>query len=599
MRIRLLPAVTFVLLCLPQATWATTCSGGSGTIGANCTDLSVSSNNETITINQGITVSSSNTNVAISNATSGFTLTNNGTASGSSFGVYNTGTIATLTNTATGTINGGSFYGVYGGIINTVNNAGTITAGDYGIIANSGTINTINNSGTLSGHYGIAITNGTIQTITNTGTITGDYSDILDQPGQTLVTLNNSQGGGTPLTYLRQLPHNYNIIINSPTAYGKLSVTQVSGTTTFGIYNTSTVATGTYTGVLSGVGPSNLNNTSGTFSTYNWALNEEGTSNIWDLVFTPMLPTATELQNSVQTLSSNQRAMLVNGRATTNAVLGMTRPMENANYTYAGGMFGSAVGYVGGQLSGDALSLMGGVAYGAQDYSNIHQSAATTIALAGRYIFRDAFDNDTLRPFAEIGGWVTPGTHLTLTRPYLDNGISYTGTGSTRSTNWGEYGRAGLIMNADKHNQFTGYVEFGNQSMQLNGYTEASTTDNFAPVTVNGGTLSMDVMRLGGSATHKLDNIEWGDTGIIIPVSLTVAASVAHSVDVHSGLRISVSNGNSATAAGESDTWAEFGGRVEGQITDDLALDLDVNGTGGSSTSGASVHGGIGLTYKF
>jgi hypothetical protein len=93
----------------------------------------------------------------------------------------------------------------------------------------------------------------------------------------------------SPLTYYCTLPTNYNIIINSPTNYGQLSISCPSGAMAFGVYDTSTVVNGTYTGVLQGFGD-NLSTyissgTTGNFNGYAWSFTEEGSSGAWDLVF--------------------------------------------------------------------------------------------------------------------------------------------------------------------------------------------------------------------------------------------------------------------------------------------------------------------------
>ncbi|WP_178372331.1 autotransporter outer membrane beta-barrel domain-containing protein [Pollutimonas bauzanensis] len=149
-------------------------------------------------------------------------------------------------------------------------------------IANSGTITVLSNFG--------SITNGTFPGLNNQGTIT---------------TLNNLQGGSTPLIIISddatspvhtQLPKNYNIIIKSPSEYGKLAEGG-GGTSTstmnFGIYSDSVVAAATYSSVLDGILASNLANTQGVFGAYDWSLvNSSGT--LWDLIFTPaFIPPAT------------------------------------------------------------------------------------------------------------------------------------------------------------------------------------------------------------------------------------------------------------------------------------------------------------------
>ena len=91
------------------------------------------------------------------------------------------------------------------------------------------------------------------------------------------ITLNNSQGVGNvngALTYEGKLPTNYNIIINSSSNYGKLSVTSGTDSLIFGIHNTSNVTSGTYQDVLTGI--STLSSLTGTYGAYNWTLASRG-----------------------------------------------------------------------------------------------------------------------------------------------------------------------------------------------------------------------------------------------------------------------------------------------------------------------------------
>ena len=132
--------------------------------------------------------------------------------------------------------------------------------------------------------------------ITNNGSITstGGYG-INNQ--SSLTTLNNAQGGNssTPatsaLTYTGNLPTNYNIIINSPTYYGQLALTNLTGTNfNFGIDSSSIVTTGTYRDVLQGLSTiDNVTGATGSFAggAYIYSLQydaSQGAANDWNLV---------------------------------------------------------------------------------------------------------------------------------------------------------------------------------------------------------------------------------------------------------------------------------------------------------------------------
>lgn len=174
-------------------------------------------------------------------------------------------------------------------------NNGTISTGQQiGVIVN-GTLNSLVNTGRISSNVrrGIVINGvtGKIGVLTNTGAIVGPFSGVTNNSGGLLQTFNNLQGAGHAngaVTYTGELPTNYNIIINSPGTYGKLANKDgVTGSMGFGIYSTSTVALGSYTGVLSGLTASNLTGaTSGSFGGLNWVLSlASGSTTLWDLIF--------------------------------------------------------------------------------------------------------------------------------------------------------------------------------------------------------------------------------------------------------------------------------------------------------------------------
>ena len=137
---------------------------------------------------------------------------------------------------------------------------------------------TLNNS--QGNNFGIS-SRGTITTLTNTGTISAAGNNIGIFNTGIITTLNNSQGAsGSALTYDGTLPTNYNIIVNSPSDYGQVVFSNVSGTTNFGVDSSSTLANDTtYSSVLSGLISSDIaSGISGTFVPSNACSDVSGTT---------------------------------------------------------------------------------------------------------------------------------------------------------------------------------------------------------------------------------------------------------------------------------------------------------------------------------
>jgi hypothetical protein len=182
-----------------------------------------------------------------------------------------------------------------------------------------------------------------VESITNFGTITSplnnkggidNYSNFISNSRYgTIVTLNNSQGGNSPLTYSGQLPTNYNIIISDQNNYGKLEVYNKAGRSNFGIYNTSIVSTGTYQDVLTGVTLSDFYSISGTYNSYIWNLIYDGTN--LDLEITPSRSAYNVLIGSSKyaTFASKLETIRTNGTKTslTNILDNLSAPqLESA-----------------------------------------------------------------------------------------------------------------------------------------------------------------------------------------------------------------------------------------------------------------------------
>jgi outer membrane autotransporter protein len=188
------------------------------------------------------------------------------------FSLVNTGNISSSINNIASSVAVSN-----NGTITSIENSGSMIGVNKGIGTTSGTISTIDNSGTISasGNEGDAISItagntglGSVGSITNTGNLVGTHASINNDGA--LGALNNLQGVGNSngaLTYTGTLPTHYNIIVNSPTQYGQLSGSSLSGSTTFGIYSGSSLIKGhTYATVLSGVSSTQLGTTIRGFS---------------------------------------------------------------------------------------------------------------------------------------------------------------------------------------------------------------------------------------------------------------------------------------------------------------------------------------------
>ncbi|MCC8987249.1 MAG: hypothetical protein LM523_06035 [Candidatus Contendobacter sp.] len=314
------------------------------------------------------------------------------------------------------------------------------------------------------------------------------------------------------------------------------------------------------------------------------------------------LTTGEAQADSAQTLADDRRATMTRSRATANELLGMTRPMSDTAYVTAGGLFGSAVGYAAGQASRRGFTVLGGLGWGAQDYgSGIEQDNALTLAAALRYTLDKPFFGGRVAfsPYVELGGWATPEETLTLTRGYANGAGFSTGRGSADASSFAGYARGGFIWDATASDRLTSYGEIGRQYLSIESYIEAPGLANPFPASVDGGTLFMNVAKVGASWTHETNHLLSLPNGKPLPISLTLAGAAVHSFSPHTALTASLAAAGTVRTNSPSETWGEFGGRLSARFTQNLSIGLDLSGTAGADPIGTSLHGGASLAYAF
>ena len=234
-----------------------------------------------------------NTGGSVNTITNNATISAVGTTHSRGIISISTATIDRITNTGTISASGGSnsnhgivFWNNSG---TSITNSGTIqgTGGNYGYgvrIGSSGNISTITNSGTIKGSKDGISNSNTITSIVNTGTITGTSGYSIHNIEGSITNLTNSQNN---LTLMGNVPTNYYVKVNSTSSYGKITFTSASGSMNIGIADDSTLTEGTYEAVVSGLGASNISNSSGTYISnanhYKYSVsNSSGTQ--WNLV---------------------------------------------------------------------------------------------------------------------------------------------------------------------------------------------------------------------------------------------------------------------------------------------------------------------------
>lgn len=549
-----------------------TCSSASSSGSPQTSSVAItvsgnSDNNNNVTVTEYTTIQLSGSPIGLA---SGNTVSNSGTLNSNSFtNGYGMSAGAngrsqaggnTFTNTSTGSIvtAGGNAAGIYisatnsTSAANTINNAGSITtsgANAAGIRLNSGSktgINSISNSGTIrtsgTSANGIDILGTAQVTIENTGTIasTGANSFGIYSAGN-ITTLNNFQGGSTPLTYSGVLPANYNVIVANTAAYGKLDASggNVTGVMNFGIKSGSTLEFNTtYSTVLSGIKVNNLGTSYGSFTaggiTYQWALAHRinGSSDQTDLVIlpAPVAPTLPAIEAALQAESyliapiyyDTQTALVEMGNTLQGLFAMQTSGVVNS-MSYDCPLFGNNNVCVsaGGRFTNVSVypdNTSSALIIGAYRYSpslrfggyldqNLTQSTPGGIAqlnngspMVGIFGVWSQNSDGTGAEVKLSAAYANKGA--TLTRPVV--GVSEAGSGSTNLTTQGVQGLMKYGFALDNKSLLSPYAGMRYVVGGMGGYSEAQSSTVSSPLSYNAIANYTTTALAGLIANHRL-----------------------------------------------------------------------------------------------
>lgn len=467
----------------------------------------------------------------------------------------------TLVNESNGTIYTGGGYaaGMYVSATNASSAANALTndgriqtdgVGAAGMRLVSGStsgsvVNSIVNTGLIttngSAAHGIQVSGVGSVTIQNTGTITANGANAFGiYSAGNIISLTNSQGGSNPLTFSGVLPTNYNAVIASPTAYGKLDASNgvVTGVMNFAVASTSTVAATTYATVLSGIKINNLGNSYGTVTIggtqYQWALVHRinGPADKTDLVLSPVVqpslaaleetlatqsyliaPIAYDTQvalssmgTALQGLFAMQSAGVINGMSYDCSLFG-----ANNVCVSAGGRFTNVSAYPYNNSSAlviGAYRVSNNIRIGGYLDQNLSQSTPGGIAqlsngspMVGVFGVWSQNPDGTGVETKVSAGYANKGA--TLTRPVV--GVSEAGTGSTSLTSQGVLGLFKYGFGINNKTVLSPYAGMRYVVGGMNGYAESQSNTVSSPLTYNAIDNYTTTVLAGISGTHKLN----------------------------------------------------------------------------------------------
>ncbi|GLR88818.1 hypothetical protein GCM10007857_55310 [Bradyrhizobium iriomotense] len=290
---------------------------------------------------------------------------------------------------------------------------------------------------------------------------------------------------------------------------------------------------------------------------------------------------------SIGDLANQRFNQMITNRVLGTVLLGVNEQVNCSDCISAFGSAGSfSAGVHGRKELTSNLSLLAGLAYTQYNEGGYHVTSAPIGAFALRYDFTDWGSS---RPFFDIGTVLTPWEKVRYTRSYQTSLGALTVTGSTDSSNYAVYGRAGWISRVSPRDEVAASVEFWQLWQRVSGYSDPTVAFNPSDATIADGTDRTSLVKLGGQWTHL-----FGST-----VEANVNGGWVQSFGTHSGIVATVTGNGTVVPTIGNQGWFEYGGRLGFRFAQGWIVDLFANGTLGPQPVGNTIHGGVGLRINY
>lgn len=289
---------------------------------------------------------------------------------------------------------------------------------------------------------------------------------------------------------------------------------------------------------------------------------------------------------SLAELAADGPGMVARQQRLAAPLLGQGRRIVEGSYAGAYGHgLSNGAGLFGRLTLGD-ISLIGGGAYGEDEGGRAELSGAVTFAAALRYLVPG---RGPFRPYAELGGWLTSGADLRISRTYMNGAGTATGVGETQGDISYYYVRLGAAVALGGSGELAVAGEVGRSRLEIDGYVEPLSSANPFEATVDRRFEEMTLLRLRGQY-----NATFGGR---FHASLYGAAVWSRSED-----RIVTATipgfGMLGAVSSDDRSWFEFGARLGYDITPRLTIEVFADGDTGEDRVGEGAHAGIALRFR-
>ncbi|HZL00123.1 MAG TPA: hypothetical protein VFC47_09490 [Caulobacteraceae bacterium] len=290
---------------------------------------------------------------------------------------------------------------------------------------------------------------------------------------------------------------------------------------------------------------------------------------------------------SVLALADSQTAQILTNQVQTQVLLGQNEQISCGDCGGADASFGSFdVGAHGRVALTPEWTVLGGMSLGRNEEKGAEVTFVSTFAGAIRY---DPAGIGPSRPYAEVGGAVSPWQETTYRRTYANGAGTADGVGATTSSDISAYARLGWVARITPRDEIAGSVGYARLWQIVAGYAEQTGNSNPFNAVLGNGTDILNVASLDAQYTHLFGR----------RIEADLNAGVDRSFSGQSGVAATVVGAGMVSGQQRDFTYYEVGGRIGVRLARRFTLDLFADASLAPRAIGSSVHGGLGFRADF